>query len=301
MAQPAPLQASVEKTVLTSQKAAQSLNPFELNRRGEISAVTFSVPVFSEKNTYLVVRLPQSVAQELIRAVNDKPADQREQFIREWVTQNQVAIYSQYLSSKAKRFSYEVVPVASAKLAATPRKVGALATEGSPIEGAYEAGRSAAREAQKPTIQTVPSLPQQEQKPPAAKKPEPSGRTLNIPDQSAGKPPEVKLPDVKPAAPQPKVAKAEEGPREVEGGTGSKSDPFKVNILRDRSKTPILDFQEVSIPMTIVNYHFEFSVTMNQVANSKIEQTYVEIITIAKRLIAVAEGGGLKCRCPRIM
>lgn len=122
MAQPAVMKADVEKKVLTGEMAVRSINPMKMNDRGELTGVTLSVPIFGEKDAYLVVNLPKSVARELADAVSQKPEAEREMFVREWVKRNQAAIYSQYISSGGKltRFRYDVVPVSV--LSATPKK-----------------------------------------------------------------------------------------------------------------------------------------------------------------------------------
>jgi len=116
----ASVQVPVEKATLTNTPSYR----LEKNKQGEITGMTLAVPIFSERNSFLVVHLPKSVVQDLIREATAKPESQRDAFVRRWVADNQQAIYEQYSSSGGmKRFDYSVVPVTGAKMSeVTPRR-----------------------------------------------------------------------------------------------------------------------------------------------------------------------------------
>jgi hypothetical protein len=95
-------------------------------RRGELRSVTLTIPLLSERNTYLVVRLPNEAVQEAVRQARELPEAERPAFLREWVMRNQQAVIEQYVRSgrSERRFRYDVVPVAATRVAeATPRRV----------------------------------------------------------------------------------------------------------------------------------------------------------------------------------
>lgn len=109
----------VDKMTVRGPAAFQ--NPVETNGKGEITGIVLSVPVFYEKNSFLVVRIPKNVVQDLIRSTAAKPESERAQFIRDWIKQNQLAIYDQYVASggKATHFDYDLVPLT--RLGVTPK------------------------------------------------------------------------------------------------------------------------------------------------------------------------------------
>jgi hypothetical protein len=281
MAPPEPLQVYVEKTTLTGNRAAPYLNPIETNRKGEATGVVFAVPLFSERNAFLVVRLPQSVAQDLARAVSDKPEAERSQFIRDWVKQNQLAIYDQYISSggKSRRFRYDVIPVKAPVLSATPVRT----------------------PAQKPEEKAPIAKPAPEVKAPEAK---PSaGRRLSIPDEGGAqkpakpaeikppevKAPEVKLPEQKPAGPiarAPVKVELPPLPSEVKGGNGSKTKPYQV-VLSPWRESSGVGATEVKVPITLVieglgTIYFMVNVSASQLKNDAISTATSNLVSVCR-------------------
>ncbi|MEW6722463.1 MAG: hypothetical protein AB1324_04325 [Candidatus Micrarchaeota archaeon] len=127
MAQPSSLQAPVERQTLTSAQAQRALsNPVTL-RRGEVQSITLTIPLLSDRNSYLVVRLPDESVRALMSHLGTLPQDQRREFTVEWIMRNQQAVLDQYVRSggSERRFRYDVVPIQAQPpiLSSTPRRV----------------------------------------------------------------------------------------------------------------------------------------------------------------------------------
>lgn len=123
MAQSAPLQAQVERTTVGRSAPASVYSPVETNRKNEATGITLSVPLFG-KNAFLVVRLPKAAVDDLITEAAKRPEPERNAFIREWVKENQVAIYDQYMAAggNLKHFKYDIIPASATKLSSVPVK-----------------------------------------------------------------------------------------------------------------------------------------------------------------------------------
>jgi hypothetical protein len=94
-------------------------------RRGQLRSVTLTIPLLSERNTYLVVRLPNEIVQDAVRQARELPEAERPAFLRDWVMRNQQAVLEQYVRTgrSERRFRYDVVPVPTRMGEVTPRRV----------------------------------------------------------------------------------------------------------------------------------------------------------------------------------
>ena len=121
----APLQADVQVRTMQAAQANQALSSPVQTRRGEVQGITLTIPLLTERNAYLVVKLPDQAVRELVEKARALPENQRAAFIRGWVMRNQQAILEQHVRSPAgtKSFRYDVVPVAVQPVAkATPQR-----------------------------------------------------------------------------------------------------------------------------------------------------------------------------------
>jgi len=125
------MQADVNVRTLRAQQARDAIaNQVEI-KRGEVRGITLTIPLLTDANSYLVVRVPDAAVKELIEKAKSLPEAERPDFIREWVLKNQRAIIGQYVSSggKARQFRYDVVPAQAVQAqppsvtAATPRRI----------------------------------------------------------------------------------------------------------------------------------------------------------------------------------
>ncbi|MEW6722462.1 MAG: hypothetical protein AB1324_04320 [Candidatus Micrarchaeota archaeon] len=76
---------------------------------------------------------------------------------------------------------------------------------------------------------------------------------------------------------------------EIAGGDGSKGSPFAVRLRKNRSSANDISGQEIEIPMNFQvgsTVYFKVSVTLSQLGNSKISETYGEIVRIARLQIS---------------
>jgi hypothetical protein len=78
---------------------------------GKIKSVTLPLPLVNEKGTSLVIYLPEPALRDLIKQAKEVPKSLRVQFIKEWLMQNQMAAFHQYVKSKKKKFAYENITV----------------------------------------------------------------------------------------------------------------------------------------------------------------------------------------------
>ncbi len=110
---------------MTGKSPAAFQNPIKTNMRGEITEIVLSVPIFFEKNTFLVVHIPKNVVQDLIKSTAAQPESERAQFIRDWIKNNQQAIYEKYVASggKTTHFDYEAAQIAAPTTLPKPTKV----------------------------------------------------------------------------------------------------------------------------------------------------------------------------------
>jgi len=192
----------VEKLTLKSSVASQYENPIETNKRGEITGIVLSVPVYTERNAFLVVHIPQPVVQQLINSVASKPESERAQFIREWIKQNQLAIYDQYMSSGSKTmgFNFEVVTPKLAGLKPRPAEISAqsLPRKVEPPPKVFPVEKKESIQERKAPVKEAPIIA----KPPEARK-----------ETKTEPPPVVRQPEIKQAAktePPPPAFKAPE-------------------------------------------------------------------------------------------
>jgi len=110
---------------MTGKSPAAFQNPIKTNMRGEITEIVLSVPVFFEKNTFLMVHIPKNVVQDLVKSAAALPESERPQFIRDWIKKNQQAVYDKYVASggKTTHFDYEAAPIAAPTILPKPKRV----------------------------------------------------------------------------------------------------------------------------------------------------------------------------------
>jgi hypothetical protein len=364
MAQAAPLQAEAHRATLTAAAARDHMShPLETTRSGEVRALTITVPLLSERNSYLVVRLPENLVRDVLSYAGTLPEDQRRDYLSEWIIRNQQAVLSQYIQSgrTSRAFRYDVVPARIQVTGAVPRRV---EPQQPPVANAvprreeqspfrlieqrhfFDDGRDVVPDGWRAPNRN--ELPQevrvranvlqpahgQGQIPlgdgrieefngkqylfqacwhtiPAPRHPGISVRvvaeTRNQPRQAPQAQPQaaprVEQPPVRGPSerPVPRPAPREEN-REIRSGDGSRRTPFLVTLQRDRSSRNDLSGQEVEIPVTFDvggRVYFRFNVTLSQIANSKIDQTYSEMIRIARQAISTMpdyQGGAVRLR-----
>lgn len=101
-------------------------NPVEFNRRHELRSMSLTIPLLGERNSYLVVRIPNEVAQEAVRLARELPDTERPAFLREWILRNQQAVLEAYARGgrSERRFRFDIVPATAARVGeATPRRI----------------------------------------------------------------------------------------------------------------------------------------------------------------------------------
>lgn len=259
-------------------------------RRGAVQSITLTVPLLSS-NSYLVVRLPQQAVRDMLEHVRTLPPDQRPGFVREWIMRNQQAVIEQHIRSggRQRRFRYDVVPVAAVRLSSTPRRVEGERPPAGGTVPRREETRSPTGGSRRPIQPRV----------------EESRGVSGPAPPAAMRPPTVAPPPAPVEAPAPQLRRrgARSGPQEFEGGRGTASDPYRVNILPGRSTGSDLGAQVVRIPFTFSigeRVRFSVSVTMSQLADSRIQDTYREIIRVCRSVILQhhAQGGTVRLQVP---
>jgi hypothetical protein len=215
-----------------------------------------------EKGRYMLVSLPPEYVGDMNKAVEGKPDEQADGLTRQAFTLN-IGRAFEGSAGKRGRFTFDCVLLTDA-VPASPAKKPVVAVEG---DEAPAKPVTVAPPAPKATEETKPAPPAPTKSAEPVKPPEQKRRTLNISDSQA------------------------QNSKEFIGGTGAQGEPFVVNVLRDRAAKPIMGVSTVDLPIQMVGYFFTFKLTLNQLAKSKIEQTYSEILRIAKETIARAVHG----------
>jgi len=106
-----PFQADVSVRTLQAGPARTAMaSPVQM-RRGEVQSITLTIPLLSDRNSYLVVRLPDQAVRDLMAQARALPQEQRAGFIRDWVMRNQQAVLEQHIRSggRSRQFRYDVV------------------------------------------------------------------------------------------------------------------------------------------------------------------------------------------------
>jgi len=285
MTQLTALQADVQLRTLLAIDARRAIsNPVEL-RRGEVRSITLTIPLLTDRNSYLVVRLPDQAVQDLLSHVRTLPTNERNTFIRDWVMRNQQLIIEQHIriGGRERRFRYDVVPVQSMPRVgeATPRRV-----EPAP---------------QPPVSATVPR-----REPPATAPPQtaaPQGRVI----QPGGAPPSSTTRRAPPLVPPPVVAPPQPTERPVApaapaarreeerwwlGGSGTRASPYRIRLPTRRARGDGIEASEIEIPITITNVgRFTINVTLSQISSSRFEATYREMIQLCRQGYGQTEEG----------
>jgi hypothetical protein len=90
---------------------------------GKIKSITLALPVVREKDTYLMIRLPEQTLTELLEKSKLVPKPQRKQFIQNWLMKNQQVALDYYMKSGAKDFTYDSISVQLNRISLIPEKV----------------------------------------------------------------------------------------------------------------------------------------------------------------------------------
>ncbi len=344
------LQVEAHRTTLTQAAARDQMqNPLSTSRRGEVQGLTITVPLITERNSYLVVRLPANVVQDLLTYVGTLPEDQRRSYLAEWIIRNQQSVLDSYIQGgrTSRPFSFNVVPtrIEPGVGETVPRRVEPPPQVGNAVPrreetsphrfietihvyngqapfgwtGSIPAGWRAPRESDQNDLPQEVRTRANVLRPRSGPGQVPMGEgrveeyngrrymylgcyhtvpaptheaiTVLVPDERASasmQPPVVPGPRERPVTPPPQ----REENREVRGGTGSRRSPFLVSIQRDRSTRSDMGGNEVEIPISFDvggRVYFTVSVTVSQISSSKIDQTYGEIIRIARQTISTME------------
>ncbi len=358
-------QAEAHRTTLTQAAARDQMqNPLSTDRRGAVQSLTITVPLITERNSYLVVRLPANVVQDLLAHVGTLPEDQRRNYLSEWIIRNQQTVLEQYLHSgrSSRPFRYDVVParmeppvgeavprrveqqpppVANAvprREETSPHRLIEVIHVWNPAQGAVPRGwlgttpdgwRAPATNELPQEVRTRANVLRPRSGP--GQVPLGDGRieefngrrylylscyhtvpaptheaiTVFVQAEQAARAPAVQgpapdLPRERPVAAPPQREREED--REVRSGSGTRSSPFQAYVLRDRSTRNDMGGSEVAIPISFDvggRVYFTVHVTVSQISNSKIDQTYGEIIRIARQTIGNMEdyrGGRVQLR-----
>lgn len=292
--------ADVQLRTLRANEARQALsNPVEI-RNGAVRSITLTIPLLSDNNSYLVVRLPDASVQGLLTQARTLPEADRPGFIRDWIMRNQQAVIEQHLRAggRDRRFRYDVVPVPVAQPRtqdSTPRRV--EPTPQPPVTTSVPSRTTSPQST--PPQQAAPATPPQQAAPVAPpqqaqpQQPQTRGRTIQPGAPTAP----VVAPPVSTQQPteRPIVAPAPQQRQEEQwwlGGEGTRRSPYRIRLLTRRATGNGTDASELIIPISVTSVgRFEVSVTLNQVSASRFEASYNEILQLIRRGYAQTEGG----------
>ena len=257
-------QLSAERTFMTQAAARQLMeNPVQVSR-GRVTGITLIVPTFENPNrqrrhAYLVARISQARANELLQHLGTLPEAQRGAFVRSYIQANQQAMISSYLENRRARFRFDAI--APGAVTATP---------------ARQPARSAT-----PRRTTTPPEEQRARSPtPRRSTPQPVEQPRERPVPGPRPAPRVQLPAL---------------PSQVTGGNGSRSRPYIVR-LRDGRSSRGVGSTEVNFPITFrvglgngdttTRVYVEVHATASQLANSRISATASELRTVVQGCLA---------------
>ncbi len=228
-----PFQADVQvRTIQPPQARAAMQSPVQM-RRGDVQSVTLTIPLLSDRNSYLVVRLPEGAVREMMGQARTLPPEQRAGYIRDWVMRNQQAVLEQHIRTgggRSRQFRYNVVPVQ----AAAPR-----------------VGEATPRRVEQPQPPVAAAVPRREEQPAAPRpaQPQPAApaarRTVDL--SPAGP-----APTERPVAPRARV-ELPPFPEQIYGGSGTRAAPYSVYMSR-------ADFERRSRRETIIDWPLTLSV-----------------------------------------
>ncbi|MFN7991209.1 MAG: hypothetical protein U0R44_03555 [Candidatus Micrarchaeia archaeon] len=285
MAQPIAIQAEVQVSRLTAEAARRALSsPVEASRRGEVRSITLTIPLLSDRNSYLVVRLPDTIVQDLMRQAREVPEPQRREFITDWVMRNQEAVLEQYIAGERTRrsFRYNVVPVRTPVTEAVPRRVDE--------EVRPQPARTTII---RPRAEPQPQAPVAQ--PPQAAPPQQEDRRRTVPPQPQGGQRPVVSP---PQQPPPQVAPPRQAeqqlpplPPQITGGNGSQQSPYVLAPALGRARGNGIDASELqgSLGITLEGVgtiSFRLSFTASQLSRNRIQATRREAMTAIEGALA---------------
>jgi hypothetical protein len=252
----ATIQADVNLRTLRAAEARQALGRSVEVRRGEVHSITLTIPLLTDRNSYLVVRLPDAAVQEMLGHVRTLPEGQRRAFVTNWVMRNQQAVLEQFVSSGGheRHFRYNVVPVLAQPpiMESTPRRI---------------------EEQRAPPVST--RVPRREEHPQP-----PAERPAQAPPQQA-----PRAPRQAPQAPSGGLRITRSLPplpRQVKGGSGTRQSPYRVEPEAGRRSGEGVEATAVNVPFVmsiegIGTVVFNVTFTASQLARSNQQATRGEV------------------------
>ncbi|MFH0885024.1 MAG: hypothetical protein V1861_04900 [Candidatus Micrarchaeota archaeon] len=275
MAQPSMVQAEVSIRNMNQSEAREAMaNQVEI-RRGEVRSITLTIPLLSDQNSYLVVRLPEESVRSLMDHVATLPEGERNAFIKEWVMRNQAAVLEQYINSgqSSRHFRYDVVPVR--------------------VEQAQE---PASREAQpaSPVASAVPSRREQPSPQPPVLEAEPLiiRRTTTqeaVPSQN----PPVQAPAEQAiVSPPPEQRQREYAFRLSGSGSGTQEEPYVIEVQGE----PARGSDAVAIPMHFqsgeIDIHVKIYLRRSDLSDDSIARTTSDLKVVCGQALGQAGFSG---------
>ncbi|MCI0504290.1 hypothetical protein L0Y65_06305 [Candidatus Micrarchaeota archaeon] len=283
MTQPTAFQADVNVRTLRAPQARDAMeHPVEL-RRGEVRGITLTIPLLTDRTSYLVVRLPDEVVRGLLEHVRTLPPPERADFIRQWVMRNQQAVIEQHVRSggRERRFRYDIVPVQAMPRVteATPRRVEPPAQQ--PVATAVPRREAVAPQPASPgqPARRIIQPGQPARSPQVRVEPQPG--PVFAPDRPAERP-----------VPAPPAARRREEESWWLGGRGTQREPYRIRMLTGRARGNGIEASEIEIPISISSVgRFAIGVTLSQISASRFEATYREMLQLCRQGYAQTEEG----------
>ncbi|MFH0885023.1 MAG: hypothetical protein V1861_04895 [Candidatus Micrarchaeota archaeon] len=294
MTQPTALQADVQLRTLRANEAREAIsNPVDI-RRGEVRTITLTIPLLTDRNSYLVVRLPDQAVQDLLSHVRTLPTNERNNFIREWVMRNQQAVIEQHvrIGGRERRFRYDVVPVQAQPRVSesTPRRVEPQPPVSATVPRREPPAQVPPQAApQSRVIQPGGAPPAQPARREAPAQPAPAPVVVQPPAVGTARPIERPVP-----APAPVRRELPPFPAQIRGGNGSSRTPYRVyksaaevEQARRRSGQDIAD-STIEAPITLSieglgDIRFTVAFTARQLTNSARGRTSTELWGIMRQ------------------
>ncbi|MFH1685783.1 MAG: hypothetical protein ABH983_05775, partial [Candidatus Micrarchaeota archaeon] len=179
------------------------------------------------------------------------PPAQREPFVRTWIERNQQSMINAYFGNQRDRFNFDFVPHSAVTVSPTPRRT---------------------------VVQPQPT-------PRRTETPTPR-RTITTPP-----PPQVTTP-VEPVVPgpTPRPRATREQVDGVTGGSGTRSAPYQVRYTVGRGRSG-LGATEIAVPFVFYGRRYSATVTLAQLADSRVGATYNGIYAIIRQHVARLEHG----------
>jgi hypothetical protein len=233
-------QAEVTLQVLSPKNAQNQMSsPAKRTAAGEPKSTTLTFPLLLP-NQYLVVKLPDATAKELVDYVRMLPKDRQRDFVFRWVESNRKAVIEQYIrGGKEKLFTFEIVPMRSIPLGTVPSRTPAP-----------------------PRTDEVAEFT-------------PENKKYNITEPTLT--PSTASPSQVPLTPPPQAKKPVPRPSEISGGMGIKEKPYTVALQPGReSKGAGATEAIILMPFKSddgTTIYFDVKVTASQLSEENISST----------------------------